>query len=730
MRDTASILHLDLDAFFAAVEQRDKPSLRGKPVVVGGTGPRGVVATASYEARAYGIRSAMPTHEARARCPHAAFLNGRFDAYRDCSAVVMAVLRTRSPLVEPVSLDEAYVDLAASADPVPTDDLGLRGFAGELKAEIADATGGLRASVGIGTSKLVAKIASDLDKPDGLVIVRPGAEDALLRPMPVTVIPGIGPATNEKLRRVGVRTIADLQHLGAGELIALVGKAHGDTLARLAHARDDRAVEPDRETKSISVEDTFDVDLVDQVVLGGIVTRHARQVCDRLRAARLFGRTVTVKVRMHDFATHTRSTTLPAPTDRPRLVADLAAALLAEVDTSTGVRLLGVGVSGLTDWVQDDLFAEQEDADAPEPVPAAADGAGVPTARRGRVVWPPGADVEHRVHGPGWVWGSGLDRVTVRFETAETGPGAVRTFTVDDPDLTRRASPPGSRVAPATGGTATGLLAKAPAGTVTSVPSIDLRTIETYYDAAPRSSATTEEVGPFTLFVRTDPLSWPYYARPRLDGADMYTRADVDAVRARQRELGLPEALEWVHDVTPSLLDAARASGLAVQECPLMALDRLVAAPVVGDVEIRTLPPDESILGEVTAAVDAGFRESDEVEPPRYRPSAATVERGLLRMVGAFEGGAAIGGGSHGPRGTCTEITGIAVLPRARRRGIGAAIAAALTADATRHGVDTVFMSAQSDTVARVYARIGFVRVGTACIASVETDEAAGSGDG
>lgn len=265
---------------------------------------------------------------------------------------------------------------------------------------------------------------------------------------------------------------------------------------------------------------------------------------------------------------------------------------------------------------------------------------------------------------------------------------------------------------------------------MTSVPSIDLRTIETYYDAAPRSSATTEEVGPFTLFVRTDPLSWPYYARPRLDGADTYTRADVDAVRARQRELRLPEALEWVHDVTPSLLAAARASGLAVQECPLMALDRLVAAPVVGDVEIRTLPPDESILGEVTAAVDAGFRESDEVEPPRYRPSAATVERGLLRMVGAFEGGAAIGGGSHGPRGTCTEITGIAVLPRARRRGIGAAIAAALTADATRHGVDTVFMSAQSDTVARVYARIGFVRVGTACIASVETDEAAGSGDG
>ncbi len=313
---------------------------------------------------------------------------------------------------------------------------------GDLKAEIADATGGLRASVGIGSSKLVAKIASDLEKPDGLVVVRPGAEEALLRPMPVTAIPGIGPATNAKLLRVGVRTIADLQRIGVGELVALVGRAHGETLSRLAHALDDRAVEPDRETKSISVEDTFDVDLVDPVVLGGIVTRHARQVCDRLRAARLFGRTVTVKVRMHDFATHTRSTTLPAPTDRPRLVADLAAALLAEVDTSTGVRLLGVGVSGLTDWVQDDLFAEQEDAEPPERAPVVADGTDVPTARRGRVMWPPGADVEHRAYGPGWVWGSGLGRVTVRFETAQTGPGAVRTFAVDDPDLSRRG--PGS----------------------------------------------------------------------------------------------------------------------------------------------------------------------------------------------------------------------------------------------------------------------------------------------
>jgi DNA polymerase-4 len=450
VRDTASILHLDLDAFFAAVEQRDKPSLRGRPVVVGGVGPRGVVATASYEARAFGIRSAMPTHEARARCPHAAFLTGRFEAYRETSSVVMSVLRERSARVEPVSLDEAYVDLAAAPEAVPADGAGLRAFVVELKSDIADATGGLRASVGVGTSKLVAKIASDLEKPDGLVVVRPGAEDALLRPMPVTAIPGVGPATGEKLRRVGVRTVADLQRLGTDELVALVGKAHGSSLAELAHGRDDRTVEPDRETKSISVEDTFDADLVDPVVLTGVVARHARLVCDRLRAARLFGRTVTVKVRLHDFTTHTRSTTLPAPTDRPRLIVTLATALLEEVDTTTGVRLLGVGVSGLTDWVQDDLFNELEDAEPSAWAQWAVGGSETPASRRNPVGWAPGADVEHRVFGPGWVWGSGLGRVTVRFETADTGPGTVRTFAVNDPGLSSRGSAAGPPAASAT----------------------------------------------------------------------------------------------------------------------------------------------------------------------------------------------------------------------------------------------------------------------------------------
>ncbi len=439
MRNVASILHLDLDAFFAAVEQRDKPSLRGKPVIVGGVGLRGVVATASYEARRFGVRSAMSTAEARSRCPHAAFLVGRFDAYRASSRQVMRVLRARSPLVEPLSLDEAFVDLAASPDELDLSAAGLAEIAADLKAEVFDVTGGLTASVGIATSKLIAKIASELDKPDGAVVIQPGSEQDLLAPMQVTVIPGVGPATAGRLHQVGVDTVEELRHLSADELVRVVGQAHGRSLYALARADDDRPVVSERETKSISVEDTFEVDLVDPVLLAAILDRHARNVCERLTKAKLSGRTVTIKVRQHDFTTLTRSSTIAGPTDRPAVVSRLARNLLAELDTSGGVRLLGVGVSGLADWIQDDLFVDDDADDAPLSVP---DGAGHDLAdtrpRHGRG-WMPGMDVQHAEFGPGWVWGSGLGRVTVRFETAETGPGPVRTLAADDVDLVRRA---------------------------------------------------------------------------------------------------------------------------------------------------------------------------------------------------------------------------------------------------------------------------------------------------
>ncbi len=420
-------MHLDLDAFFASVEQRDKPSLRGRPVVVGGVGGRGVVATASYEARVYGVRSAMSTREARARCPHAAFLNPRFHAYRDTSQSVMALLRDVSPLVEPLSVDEAFVDLASSRL-TAFDEPVLRDFAEVLRARVHEVTGGITASVGIGSSKFIAKVASDLDKPDGLVIVPAGGERELLRPMHVTVIPGVGPATAERLRRAGITTVADLEDVSEDELVRLLGKAHGHGLHRLARAEDDRAVVPERETKSVSVEGTYDTDLTDPRLMAGLVTRQAANVAERLRKNGLSGRTVTLKVRLHDFTTLSRSTTLTAPTDSAPTIARLARGLLGELDTSGGVRLLGVGVSGLADWIQDDLFGPDDPEDDTESLAA------LPEPPEVRTWWP-GMDVVHDELGRGWVWGAGRGIVTVRFETAETPPGPVRSLKVDDPAL-------------------------------------------------------------------------------------------------------------------------------------------------------------------------------------------------------------------------------------------------------------------------------------------------------
>jgi DNA polymerase-4 len=425
VRAHASVLHLDLDAFFAAVEQRDKPSLRGKPVVVGGVGGRGVVATASYEARKYGVRSAMSTREARSRCPHAAFLSGRFHAYRDASRVVMALLREVSPLVEPLSLDEAFVDLER-ADLPDLEVATVTALGADLRRRVQEATGGLTASVGIGTSKFIAKVASELDKPDGLTVIPPGTEQDLLRPMHVTVIPGVGPATAERLRRAGIHTVSDLESVGVEELVRLVGKAHGTGLWSLARALDTRAVVPEREAKSVSVEGTYDADFTDRRLMEHLLTRQAGEVATRLRKHGLSGRTVSIKVRLHDFTTLSRSTTLQSPTDSTATIARLARSLLTDLDTSGGVRLLGVGVSGLADWVQEDLFGETTDDEVPDPVDLP------DTPRR---TWSPGMDVVHTEMGRGWVWGSGRGVVTVRFETAQTPAGPVRSYPHDDPDL-------------------------------------------------------------------------------------------------------------------------------------------------------------------------------------------------------------------------------------------------------------------------------------------------------
>jgi GNAT superfamily N-acetyltransferase len=255
-----------------------------------------------------------------------------------------------------------------------------------------------------------------------------------------------------------------------------------------------------------------------------------------------------------------------------------------------------------------------------------------------------------------------------------------------------------------------------------SIPARDVRAslfevLESYYDTVPRANAAAEELGPFTLFVKRDPTLWDYYARPRL-GLDRPVGADdVRRMRERQRELGIPESFEWVHETTRSLLPAAREAGLAVHECPLLVLGQALMEPVRVTAEVRVMGQEAAALDAVAGAVHAGFENSDEIDPRSAARQADLMERGLLAMVGAFDAGEAVGGGSHSPRGGTTELMGIAVVPHARRRGIGAAIAAALVDDARARGVQTVFLSAEDDAVARVYERVGFERIGTACIA-------------
>lgn len=434
-----------MDAFFASAEQASKPSLRGKAVVVGGLGMRGVVATASYEARVFGVHSAMPMAQARRLAPNAAYLVPRFELYREISEQVMGLLRTLSPLVEPLSLDEAFVDLEAGG--TAWDDASARLAGVKLRADIRAVTG-LTGSVGLAASKMLAKIASEQAKPDGLVVIDPGTERALLGPMPVRTLPGVGPATGDHLRRAGIGTVDEIAEAGEDELVRLLGKAHGHALYAMALAHDERPVVAERETKSVSVEDTYDVDIHDRVRVGLEVQRLADRCVQRLRRAGLSGRTIVLKVRRYDFSTLTRSETLRGPTDDPAVVREAAGRLLEAVDTTGGVRLLGVGVSGLADYTQEDLFAQAQAKALEEAQAAAGEAAArerpeeegarepaeepVPAAERR---WPAGHDVRHTEYGHGWVQGSGLGRVTVRFETPDSEPGRVRTFRTDDPAL-------------------------------------------------------------------------------------------------------------------------------------------------------------------------------------------------------------------------------------------------------------------------------------------------------
>jgi len=344
-----TILHVDLDAFFAAVEQRDRPELRGLPVVVGGTSSRGVVTAASYEARRFGVHSAMPTMQARALCPDAVFLRGDMRKYRRVSREVQALFASVSPAVEPLSLDEAFIDVTASRAL-----LGPPLVIGRLLKDRVRAATGLAVTVGIGPSKMVAKIASDLAKPDGLLEVAPEGVAAFLEPLAVGRLWGVGPVTEAALAGAGITTIGQLATTPTPLLAAAVGRA-AEHLAQLARGGDARAVEPDRDAHSYGEEGTFGADTRDAEMIRGAIIGHAEAVARRLRRERVQARTVVLKMKLAvrlsrgKFPLLSRRTTLPVPTDDGAALAAAALGLWDRHRPRQAVRLIGVTASGIAE---------------------------------------------------------------------------------------------------------------------------------------------------------------------------------------------------------------------------------------------------------------------------------------------------------------------------------------------------------------------------------------------
>jgi DNA polymerase-4 len=352
-----TILHVDLDAFFAAIEQRDRPELRGKPVAVGlgGSNDRGVVSAASYEARVFGIHSAMPIRTARRLCPSCIFVPVDGAKYQRVSREVMAILRRFTPLVQPISIDEAFLDVTASRALFGDGEAIARRIKDTIHDELR-----LTASVGVAGTKLVAKIASDLRKPDGLVVVPPGEEAAFLAPLPISRLWGVGPSTAAALRDFGVVTIGDLQAVDRGGLVRRLGK-HGATLVDRAHGRDPDPVDDPDAAKSVGHEHTFDVDTSDPEVLERTLLAMAEGVSGRLRHAGLRARTITVKVRDSSFRTVTRQRSLSEPTDLTEPIWRAAVELARPEMRGKRIRLLGVTASGFDERQQLGLFEVGED---------------------------------------------------------------------------------------------------------------------------------------------------------------------------------------------------------------------------------------------------------------------------------------------------------------------------------------------------------------------------------
>jgi DNA polymerase IV len=342
MTTATPIIHVDMDAFYASVEVIKDPSLRGKPVIVGGQGGRGVVTSASYEARAFGVHSAMPTIRARRLCPHAIFLSNDFEAYLDYSTKIREVFLSFTPLVEPISLDEAFLDIAGSVklfgEPKTMSRL--------VKEAIAEL--GLTCTVGAAPNKFLAKLASTSAKPDGLLVVEPTEVEAFLHPLPVSALWGVGEQTGEVLRRLGLKTVGDLAAISRRTLERAVGDALGAHLHSLANGIDDRPVVPDEPSKSVGSEETFsaDLDAIEEILRE--VLRLSERTAGRLRSKGLCGRTVTLKVRFSNFKTITRSRTVPEEVDSGAAIYQVAKDLFEKLPLERPrIRLLGVSVSGV-----------------------------------------------------------------------------------------------------------------------------------------------------------------------------------------------------------------------------------------------------------------------------------------------------------------------------------------------------------------------------------------------
>ena len=420
------VLHIDMDAFFASCEQLTRPTLMGRPVLVGGMSGRGVVAGASYEARKYGAHSAMPMYRAQQLIgPKAVVVSPRFEVYRLASQRVFKFIESRVDLVEQLSIDEAYMEpaelIGATAEEVEA-------WAHELRAAIRDIVG-LPASIGAGSGKQFAKIGSGQAKPDGAYVIPVEKQEAMLRPLDVDELWGVGPVTATKLHSIGVKTIGDLAALSQREVEITLGSTIGPALWMMARGVDDRPVAPRAESKQVSAEHTYPEDLTTKETVDAALERALSGAHNRLLKDGRGARTVTVKMRMADFHSETRSLTLAYATDD---IATLRKAMqsLARYPAELGpIRLVGVGFSGLELERQDVLFPELDQAVISTETTFEEE----PTPRKR--TWYATQDVFHPDYGHGWIQGTGHGFVSVRFETRATGPGPFKSFDADDEQL-------------------------------------------------------------------------------------------------------------------------------------------------------------------------------------------------------------------------------------------------------------------------------------------------------